>query len=526
MSPRLLAALAALLLGGGTALADKKDTLDSIRAKKPAKPAPRKPAPRKPAPRAATTTKPPARPEPKPGEPKSQWVVSRLGGGDYTSIGEAVRKVPVGGRILVRGGVYPESVVLNRPVEIAPEGFDQAVIVESSAGPALLMLAEEAVVRNLTFRAAPAAGEKVAYTVDVPGGKLVLEGCEIGGGSKGGLWAHGEKAAPYLRKTNVRAPAGDGLFFSERAGGTVEDCELAQCLGAGARIAGGAKPVLQNCTARKNGEGVAVDEAAGALERCQLLENRGAGIRVGQAGSPTLRGCTLSANTGTGITVAGRARASLEACKLVGNGPNALLVTGRGSILNLRGCDVRETPRDGLIFEEGAGGLVEDCDFNRCHWSAVRMQTGANATLRKCRIANNDSFAVMANKDAKALVEDSDLSGSVHWPVAGAQAGGELTLRRCRISNGRHEGVMFWEKGTGTVEQCEIFQNQFAGVVVRGGSTPILRHCRIYGNRLEGIVFSEKGLGLIEECDLYDNGKKGLDIQTGAQPVVRSCRVR
>lgn len=109
--------LAALAVSG--AGADNKDTLDSIRSKRPrSKPAPtnRRPAPRsKPAhaPRPAANTAKPAAP--------ATLVVAALGGTPYRTLSAAIKAAKPGAKIRVRSGTYSESVVLDRAVEIVPD---------------------------------------------------------------------------------------------------------------------------------------------------------------------------------------------------------------------------------------------------------------------------------------------------------------------------------------------------------------------------------------------------------------------
>src|SRR3712207_7550809 len=49
---------------------------------------------------------------------KEEWVVDPSGGGDFATIAEALDLARPGARILIRPGVYAESVVIHRDVAL------------------------------------------------------------------------------------------------------------------------------------------------------------------------------------------------------------------------------------------------------------------------------------------------------------------------------------------------------------------------------------------------------------------------
>src|ERR1044071_1761071 len=124
----LVSCLMALLAMPPTSAQHKdNDTIQSIRGKrKPPAAAKRTTKPRStrrssPPPHRVSRS-PATRPSPPRATPKPAGiVVSRLGGGAFRSIGEALKNAKPGARIILRAGVYDESVVLTQPVEITAE---------------------------------------------------------------------------------------------------------------------------------------------------------------------------------------------------------------------------------------------------------------------------------------------------------------------------------------------------------------------------------------------------------------------
>ncbi|MBC6476157.1 MAG: hypothetical protein GDA48_27830 [Hormoscilla sp. GM102CHS1] len=61
-------------------------------------------------------------PPPPPEKQIPTAIVSKLGRGDYKTIGQAIASVSPGTRILVRPGIYREGVTIDKPLEIIGDG--------------------------------------------------------------------------------------------------------------------------------------------------------------------------------------------------------------------------------------------------------------------------------------------------------------------------------------------------------------------------------------------------------------------
>lgn len=64
--------------------------------------------------------------------PKPTRVVSPDGSGDFTSIGDAVQKAGSNARVVIRPGIYRESIAIDAPLEIVHDGHGICKIVPSS----------------------------------------------------------------------------------------------------------------------------------------------------------------------------------------------------------------------------------------------------------------------------------------------------------------------------------------------------------------------------------------------------------
>jgi parallel beta-helix repeat protein len=401
-------------------------------------------------------------------------------GGEYAKIAEALRAVPAGSRILVRPGVYAESVVLDRDVEVVGDGPREEIVLEGWNSPGLIMKTAQATVRGLRLRsrrsALPAPG-LYGSTIYVPQGVLVLEDCDVSSADGAGVAAEGPQAAPVLRRCRVREAAAQGLYFTDRAGGTVEECDVRTCGVAGVAVLKGANPTLRDCRIQLNKQaGVLVwDGGRGLFEGCDVAANGAAGVQIQQGGGPTLRRCRIHDQ----------------------HAHNGVLVAAEGE------------------------GLVEDCTIFANAFAGVAINH-ANPTLRNCTIHDGKQGGILV-VGGRPTVEGCNVHGNA---LAGVeiQQGGDPVVRGCRIHDGKQGGVFVWDGGRGLIEGCEVFANGLTGVAIKGAD-PILRACAIHNGKQGGLLVLERGRGTVENCTITDNAFAGVEVQSGGSPVLRNCRV-
>ncbi len=211
-------------------------------------------------------------------------VVSSLGGGDHTSIQAAVDAAEGGMRVIVKPGIYRETVRLRDGVEVM--GEDRATtILDGIAGNAATLAGGSAVVREMTLlctvepvpRSRVEGGVRRAtyFCVNVSGGTLHLENCNVTSSSLSCLGVHGGGVA---RASGCRFHDGAsaGVLVYEGSRAELLDCQVERnrLAGVEARVQGHAE--LVRCRITGNGyEGVWVHYGGTArLEACDLAGNR------------------------------------------------------------------------------------------------------------------------------------------------------------------------------------------------------------------------------------------------------------
>ncbi|NJO05429.1 MAG: protein kinase [Chloroflexaceae bacterium] len=110
----------------------------------------------------------------------------------YHSIGAAIANAQPGSRIVVRPGIYRETVIIDRAVEIVGDGRTADIVVECTDASCLIMRADYGVVRGLTLRSMVSSlDDEDQAAVDIPQGRLILERCDIATSARVGVLIRG-----------------------------------------------------------------------------------------------------------------------------------------------------------------------------------------------------------------------------------------------------------------------------------------------------------------------------------------------
>ncbi len=327
-----------------------------------------------------------APPEPTPGhEMGAPFVVSSAGDTPYRSIGDALRAAAAGTRIVVRPGVYRESVALDRDVEITGDGPVDEIVVESVEASCVRMATAQATIRNLTLRltAEPAAA---LPCVDVPRGRLVLEGCVVTSGSLACVAAHGAEAEAVLRGCTIRDGAQSGLFVYERAKALVENCTIERNAYSGIDVGTGAEPVVRDTRILGNKQcGICVfDAGRGVFTSCEITGNAISGVMVRQGGDPTVRECTIH-DEKAGVLVSVNGKGTVERCDIVRSGVAGVEIK-KGGDPTIVGCTIRDGKGAGLVIRDGGKGTVTDCTLLANAGADVDIQPGCAPVMSGNRI--------------------------------------------------------------------------------------------------------------------------------------------
>lgn len=410
--------------------------------------------------------------------------------GHYTTISAALRAASPGDRLLIKPGVYRESLRIEVPVMLlgcpasgsaggggglGSSSAGSGVTITSSRNHTVHSTAPFAHMENITLRQTGSSGRSCLL---VSRGRLDVSDCDIS--SSSGLCVEvTDTAAPIVRHSRIHGGAAAGLWFRAGGGGTVEGNEIWGNGWSGVQIS---------------------DESDPTLLRNYIHDNKSAGIISFNHGKGVAKHNDITSNGKGGVQV--RSRASPE------------LVCNR--IFAERSFGV-------WVYEHGLGRF-EDNDIVNNAWSGFQVEEGSAPNVIGNRLRGNRSAGIVVYNRGSGTYEWNDISCNGRCGVQ-IKSGSAPTFRHNRIHHEKQAGVLTAEDGTGVLEGNDIFDNQWSGVQTEGPSNPLLRHNRIHHNGGAGFIAYQNGSGLLEANNIYGNKKYGVQSKTGGHPTVRLNRI-
>jgi parallel beta-helix repeat protein len=298
-------------------------------------------------------------------------VVDPYHRGDFATVSAAIKAAKPGDRILVRPGLYEESLVVDKPLEILGDGPLEDIEIRAHRGDALLFRASIGRVVNLTLRK---TGGASAFAVDITQGRLELEGCDVSSQSLACV-AIRDGADPRLRRNRIHGGKQGGVFVLDGGLGTLEDNEI--------------------------------------------TDNTYSGVEIKEAGNPTLRRNRIHHNQASGVYVHSSGLGTLEDNEITGNHYSGVQIRKAGNP-TLRRNQIHHNKTSGVYVQDSGLGTVEDNEITGNARAGVRITDGGNPTVSNNRINGNGYEAVWVDQGGGGVIEDNDLTGNARgaWDIA------------------------------------------------------------------------------------------------------------
>jgi parallel beta-helix repeat protein len=284
-------------------------------------------------------------------------VVDAYHRGDFVSVRAAVEAARPGDRILVRPGLYEESLVVDKPLEIIGDGPVEDIEIRSRERNVLEFRATIGRVANLTLRQAGGKSAGVALLQ----GRLDLEGCDISSRTGSSVYII-DGADPRLRRNRIHDSLYTGVAVSNGLG-TLEDNEISGNGSAGVTLSHGAAPVLRRNQIHDNASsGVTVySNSLGTLEDNEISGNSSTGVAISNGAAPVLRRNQIHDNTPSGVIVYSDGLGTLEDNEITGNGRGVEIASGGNP--TVRGNKIMRNAYQGVWVHDAGKGALEDNDL-------------------------------------------------------------------------------------------------------------------------------------------------------------------
>jgi nitrous oxidase accessory protein NosD len=304
--------------------------------------------------------------------PPPRLVVCPNGKGQYKTLTEAVAHAKEGMRLLIRPGVYRESLDVTKRLHI--EGENKALtVIESTTGSCLTLDADGIEVRSLTLRCRAGKESGKAALLVTGGKKILVEDCDITTDASepqlGSMSISGSETEVTARHCRFVDGATQGVYLTAKAKVTLEHCESSRNKHCGIWSRGG---IL---TARQ----------------CKLRSNKALGVALNWTEGNLVEGCDILDNGDVGLEVIDGCKVSVRHCKILSNG------------------SARRT--SGIHCRLKSEVEVRDCTIERNAATGVWVVEGSKAVIRDSRLKGNRDSAVAVERKGYARVESCDATG-------------------------------------------------------------------------------------------------------------------
>jgi parallel beta-helix repeat protein len=350
---------------------------------------------------------------------EGEIVVSMMGQGQFTTIQEALRRAASGAQIVLLPGVYRESVVLDKPLEIVGDGPREEIVLTSDDGPCLYMKADYAVVSGVMCRSL--STENVG--VYIKQGQLMLEDCTVTSQSRFAcIMVEDAGAQPIIRRCRIQSSPSVGLLFARQAGGLVEQCDIDNHSRSCIVIQEGASPTIRQCRINDSGGyGVCVwHNGRGTLDDNDICRSTRAGVSIKSGGAPVLRNNSIGEGQASGVVVAADSFGTLVNNRIQGNALAGVEIRAGGNP-TLRDNQIRDNSYGVYVRGGGLGTLDENTLFLNAK-ANLRVSPRASTTLHRSLIADGPKIVepTSQSRDRRPAWRAPDLSGlwRVLWVCA------------------------------------------------------------------------------------------------------------
>jgi parallel beta-helix repeat protein len=338
-------------------------------------------------------------------------VVSQFGRGDYYTILEAIIAAKPGTKILVQEGVYRESLIINKPLEIIGDGKISDIVLDCIDSSCILMKTEIAKIQGLTISSRASLEKNKYFAIKIPQGKLVLEDCDITSHSYSSILISGLRATPIIRNCKIHDSKGSGIVISNNACPIIEKCDIFSNVGINISVSQKAKPTIKNCTIYDRGSlGIGFsDESSGLVEDCDISHNTYANILITGRSNPKIRSCKIHHGKKSGIWIYNYGQGIIENCEIYSNNNYGIYIQGR---VNPRifCCKIFDGAKSGILVDRSAKGIIDDCDITKNNGSGILIKNKSNPFIKKSRINSNKNWAIRSRENGLGRVIDCDLT--------------------------------------------------------------------------------------------------------------------
>jgi parallel beta-helix repeat protein len=399
----------------------------------------------------------------------------------YTAIQAAIDAAKAGDTVLVKPGVYHESLKFKEGIELRGENRDTTIVRVSS--PPISVVGQShydipmeirgcatGTILNIGFEQEKSDERTddnvwMADAIELFDSSVAIENCRAESAAGAGILITGQKSAPTLLRNQCRKSKQCGISFEHGARGKAEDnvCEDNQYAGIMAR-GPGTSPALVN-------------------NQCHGNEVTGILFKQGAQGQATNNVCERNRQDG-------------------------ILASDSGTAPELVNNRCRGNEHFGIEFYDAQGRAESNvCEQNR--WSGMVVSgSGAAPALASNQCRGNDVYGILFQNGAHSKAESNMCERNKNSGIAviGSATAPELANNQCRSNE--NAGIYFDSGSTGKAEGNLCEGNASSGIMINA-SSPYLSANRLLNNAQYGLIYGKSSKPTFGAKNAFAGNGKG-----------------
>lgn len=296
---------------------------------------------------------------------KREWVVAQGGGGDVETIGEAIRLAGDDATILIRPGLYPETVILTRPQHlVAAEGAE--VVIAPREGPCLVARGDGGTITGVAFKGATD-----------PTGKPLGLPCVVM--SSGSTW---------LQDARISSPSGPAIVIRDGARPLIQRTVVSNTPGTSVVVRSGAEPTILDSRFSDSGSLVFSEGAKGTFQRNTIGTSRNSGLQIRTGADPRIINNAIEGSAEAGVFVYDSGRGRLENNRILGSGLSGVVIADGGAP-TLMANTISANGEHGVLVLGGSGGAIDRNVITQNNGSGLVLAADSDVELGTNQLEGN-----------------------------------------------------------------------------------------------------------------------------------------
>ncbi len=335
-------------------------------------------------------------------------TVKASGGGDYSSLADAVRAAEPNARIEVYPGVYTQGIDVSKPLEIVGVGPVKDIVLRVADDNAIRWTAESGRVARLSIHQ---NGGKF-FNFHVAAGSVIIEDNDMT--SKGlAVLAIRDNKDATVRRNTIRDGAQGGIFMFEAGKATIEGNTIFGNSLAGLELKEGADPIVKGNTFRDGGgSGIFINEGGkGRFEGNTIFNNSLSGIEVKAADDPLITGNTIRDGQQGGIMASEGTIARITKNEIYGNAYAGIEIKTNANP-SIFDNILRDGQQSAIYVHDGGRGVIENNEIFRNGFYGVSVKGKSTPLVRGNKIFGNVYEAIRVREGGGGTYENNDLTGN------------------------------------------------------------------------------------------------------------------